>query len=85
VARVERIRFSAPETSPALLAPLAKAAGGTEACGKAVFTDRSDPDARLLAETLAKLAEEIRSNPREDMLTQRPPALDPQCRYIYRP
>ena len=47
--RARRARLPAIEKKcPALLAPLAKAAGGTQACGKAVFQNRSDPDCRYV-------------------------------------
>ena len=85
VARVERVSFTQVEESPALLAPLAKAAGGTEACGKAVFPNREDPDAQALLAALHALEEEIKTNPRMDMRAERPPLLDPDCRYVYRP
>lgn len=83
--RIEQIKFSDVERSPALLAPLAKAAGGTEKCGQPVLGSRDDPDAKVMLETLYQLADEIRTNPREDMLAERPPIIDPNARYIYRP
>ncbi len=85
VARIENIKFLDVERSPALLAPLAKAAGGTEKCGQPVFPSRDDPDAKALIDTLSRLAQEIKTNPREDMLTQRPPITEPNMRYVYRP
>jgi hypothetical protein len=85
VARIERIKFLDVEQSPALLAPLAKSAGGTEKCGQAVFPSRDDPDAKALIDTLNRLAQEIKTNPREDMLTQRPPITEANMRYVYRP
>jgi hypothetical protein len=83
--RVERVKFLDVDQSPALLAPLAKSAGGTEKCGQAVFVDRDDPDAKALIDTLHKLAEEIKTNPRIDMLAKRPPITEPDMRYTYRP
>jgi len=83
--RIERIAFHDPESSPALLAPLGKAAGGTEACGKPIFESRDDPDAQALLAALDRLKQEMADNPREDMLPQRPPITDPDCRYVYRP
>jgi hypothetical protein len=84
-ARIERVKFLDVEQSPALLAPLAKAAGGTEKCGQAVFADRADPDAKALIDALHNLAEEIKTHPREDMLATRPPIIEPEMRYTYRP
>ena len=83
--RAHRVRFGDVEASPVLLAPLAKAEGGTQACGAPVFETRDDPDAQKLIATLRALAEEIRTNPREDMFAQRPPIADESPRYVYRP
>jgi mono/diheme cytochrome c family protein len=83
--RMERIRFLEVEKSPAWLAPLAKAAGGTEKCGQAVFADREDPEAKAMLEALHQLAEEIRTNPREDMTPEPLPVADLKARYVYRP
>lgn len=85
VARVHRIDFADVRRSPALLGPLSKAEGGTEACGSPVFLDLDDPDAKEIADALAQLEREIADNPRVDMLSERPPILDPNCRYEYRP
>jgi cytochrome c553 len=38
------INITHPENSAVLRVPLAKAAGGTEGCGKAIFKDKNDPD-----------------------------------------
>jgi len=84
-ARVERVKFLDVEQSPALLAPLAKAAGGTEKCGQPVFPSRDDPEAQAMLDALHQLAEEIRTNPREDMLAERPPIVEADMRYVYRP
>jgi mono/diheme cytochrome c family protein len=40
--------YTQPDCSALLLAPLAKEAGGYGRCGKAVFTDKSDPDYKKL-------------------------------------
>ncbi len=84
-ARVHRINFADLRRSPVLLAPLSKAAGGTEACGQAVLPDLSDPDAKEITDALGQLEREIAENPRVDMLPERPPLLDLNCRYVYRP
>jgi len=73
------------QRSPALLAALAKSAGGTEACRKTIFADRDDPDFKKVAAIFATLSPEAKANPRADMLGRRPPLLDPDCRYVYRP
>jgi len=70
--------------SPALLAPLPTTAGGTGACGT-VFTGRDDPGAKALIAALEVLREELRTNPREDVQALRPPLMDANPRYVYRP
>lgn len=80
-----RIRLPAVEESRPLLAPLAVAAGGAGSCEPGVFADRSDPDFQKLAEIFARIRGEAEANPRVDMLPGRPPLLDPDCRYVYRP
>jgi len=85
VAAVTRVDFRRVDRSPMLLAPLARDAGGTERCGQAVFPRDDDPDALAWAEGMRILASEVASNPREDMLPERPPISDPLCRYVYRP
>jgi len=61
------VRISEPELNPFLLAPLAKSAGGTEQCGRAVFADRDDPDYRKIWETFVPLLESLQQTPRIDM------------------
>lgn len=80
-----RIKLAEIEKTRTLLAPLAKAAGGLETCKKAVFADSKDPDYLKLTEVLEAVKAEAQANPRADMLGRRPPLLDPECRYIYRP
>jgi len=83
--RAYRVNFDDPLKSPVLLAPLAKAAGGTGACGEAVLKDLEDADAKALRDALTRLQAEMRDNPRMDMRAERPPIIDPDCRYVYRP
>jgi len=83
--RIRPLNFGQVEKSPAFLAPSARAAGGKEVCGQPAFLDRPDPDAQALLEVLHKLPEEVKTNPREDMLAARPPWLDENCRDVYRP
>jgi hypothetical protein len=66
-------RITNPENNPFLLAPLARAAGGTEACGRAVFTTRDDPDYRAILGTFEPVAALLAREPREDMPA--PPSL----------
>ncbi len=60
-------RITKPEHNPFLLAPLAREAGGTEACGRAVFATRDDPDYRAILAAFAPLSELLARSPREDM------------------
>ena len=66
------VRISEPELNPFLLAPLAKSAGGTERCGRAVFADRNDPDYRTILETFTSIQESLQQTPRIDMPDGRP-------------
>jgi len=50
-----------------LLAPLAKAAGGTEACGRAVFKTTNDPDYQAIIKVFAPITEMLQATPRMDM------------------
>lgn len=80
-----RIRLPEVEKSRPLVAPLARSAGGEGSCQGVVFIDKNDPDYRRLAGILARLKADAESNPRADMLPERPPLLDPNCRYVFRP
>ena len=61
------VQISEPERNPFLLAPLAKEAGGTQRCGRAVFADKNDPDYQRILETFAPILESLRTTPRIDM------------------
>ena len=65
-------RITEPELNNFLLAPLAKAAGGSEKCGTAVFADTSDPDYRTILATFGPIAEMLKQTPRLDMPGGRP-------------
>lgn len=60
-------RVTKPEKNNFLLAPLAKAAGGTEKCGKAVFLSTADPDYQKILHTFAPIRELLKRRPRADM------------------
>jgi len=95
-----RMRLPAEQTR-ALVAPLAKAAGGDALCrGKAKTDELSgQPSTSLGPGPVAVFADkndpdfqkllgvyaDIAANPRVDMLHERPPLSDPGCRYVYRP
>ncbi len=65
--RKEWTRVTEPELNNFLLAPLARAAGGTEGCGKAVFRDTTDPDYAAILATLTPLEDGLKVKPRTDM------------------
>ncbi len=60
-------RILKPENNSFLLAPLAKSAGGTEACGKGVFASKDDPDYQAILATFAPIRELLEKQPRMDM------------------
>jgi hypothetical protein len=49
------------------LAPLAKTAGGTEACDQPIFQSREDPDYVKILETFSPLRRMVEQRPRMDM------------------
>ena len=61
------IRIENPQLNTFLLAPLAKAAGGTERCGQAVFTSPEDPDLQAVLKTFEPIQQLMRDRPRMDM------------------
>lgn len=66
VPRTFYTRMLDPERNDFLLAPLAKSAGGTEACGRAIFASREDPDYRKILDTFRPIQELLRAKPRPD-------------------
>ncbi len=64
---LRRVRFTNPRENYFLLAPLAKSAGGTEKCGKAVFADTSDADYQEILNAFDPITEMLKKNPRQDM------------------
>jgi hypothetical protein len=67
VPRREWTRITNPQLNPFLLAPLARAAGGTQRCSRSVFADTSDPDYQALLATFAPVLELLAKTPRMDM------------------
>ena len=65
-------RITNPQMNRFLLAPLAKTAGGSEACGKIIFADKNDPDYQTLLRTFEPLAAMLKAKPRDDMPGSRP-------------
>jgi len=72
VPRKQWVRVTKPELNDFLLAPLAKAAGGTEACGKATFASTDDPDYRRIIATFQSVRDLLTATPRMDMATVTP-------------
>jgi hypothetical protein len=70
----QRVRIENPHLNAFLLAPLAKSAGGTETCGKAVFASKQDPDYRAVLETFTVSTAILKETPRMDMPGARPAA-----------
>ncbi len=62
------LRITNPELNTFLLAPLAKSAGGTEACKTVVFASREDPDYQAILKTFEPLREMLMDRPRMDMI-----------------
>ena len=60
-------RMLKPENNRFLSAPLAKSAGGTQKCGRAVFADKVDPDYRRILDTFETLQTLLKERPRADM------------------
>ena len=61
------VRITEPELNPFLLAPLARSAGGTERCGRAIFADKDDPDYLKILDVFAPILESLQHTPRIDM------------------
>ena len=59
-------RITKIEENSFLLAPLALSAGGTEACGKAVFMSKDDPDYRAIRKTFEPITKLLEKRPRID-------------------
>jgi hypothetical protein len=72
IPRREWVRITEPELNPFLVAPLAKAAGGSEKCGKPIFASREDPDYRAILATFAPAVEMLKQRPRMDMPGAKP-------------
>jgi hypothetical protein len=65
-------RITNPQRNGFLLAPLAKAAGGSGACGQAVFADANDPDYQAILKTFEPVAAMLKAKPRDDMPGAKP-------------
>ena len=72
-------RITHPEMNNFLLAPLARAAGGSEACGKPTFQSTADPDYQAILKTFAPVTSMLRERPRMDMPGANPAGVDRSC------
>jgi hypothetical protein len=72
-------RITNPRMNTFLLAPLAKSAGGSGACGSPVFQTTTDPDYQLLLKTFEPITETLRVRPRMDMPGAKPADVDRSC------
>jgi len=61
------VRLDNPQWNSFLSSPLAKSAGGTEGCGKIIFSDANDPDYRKLLSLFDPVKTGLEKNPRLDM------------------
>ncbi|MCX7046937.1 MAG: hypothetical protein NTX50_15795 [Candidatus Sumerlaeota bacterium] len=69
IPRAFYMRITNPENNNVFVAPLSKFFGGTEACGKAVFANKEDPDYKALLALFDPLSKQMKEKPREDMLS----------------
>jgi hypothetical protein len=60
-------RITNVEANAFLAAPLAKAAGGSERCGKPIFESKDDPDYQAIRKLFDPIEQMIKDAPREDM------------------
>jgi hypothetical protein len=60
--RKKWVRLTNPHLNDFLLAPLAKSEGGSEKCGRAVFTTTDDPDYQAILRTF-EIAKKLLTNP----------------------
>ena len=67
IPRTFYLRVTNPQLNDFLLAPLAKSAGGTEACGAPVFYSKDDPDYKAILKTFEPLDQMLKTKPRMDM------------------
>lgn len=67
IPRLFYTRITNPQDNAFLLAPLAKSAAGTEACGRVVFASTADPDYQAILSTFIPVTEDLADCPRMDM------------------
>ena len=67
ISQLSLIDLHQPDRSAFLVAPLAKAAGGTAKCGQAVYKDRDDADFQVLLKLVRRAVEKAWQFPRRDL------------------
>ena len=72
-------RIVNPQMNSFLLAPLAKEAGGSAVCGKAIFLSAADPDYQAILRTFDPVLAQLRERPRTDMAGATPVDVDRSC------
>jgi hypothetical protein len=72
-------RITNPQMNAFLLAPLAKSAGGSGACGKEIFASQEDPDYQTLLRTFDPVIQLLQQRPRMDMAGAEPARVDRSC------
>ena len=60
-------RIEQPQRNNFLMAPLARSAGGSEACGRAIFQSTSDADYQAILKTFEPITQSLKAKPRIDM------------------
>jgi len=78
VPRKPWLRIANPQLNAFMLAPLARSAGGTERCGRAVFASTDDADYQAILKTFEPIHELLRQTPRMDMTAEPPAHPNPQ-------
>jgi hypothetical protein len=68
-----------PQMNNFLLAPRAKNAGGSGACGKAIFASAADPDYQAILRVFEPVLAQLRACPRTDMPGAKPAEVDRSC------
>ena len=67
IPRREWVRITQPELNPFLVAPLARSAGGSQKCSKAIFQSRDDADYQAILSTFRPNEAMLKLRPRMDM------------------
>jgi hypothetical protein len=72
-------RIVNPQLNTFLVAPLAKDAGGSSVCSRAVFQSTADPDYQAILRTFGPVLAGLRDRPRTDMAGAKPADVDRSC------